>query len=129
MPPAQRLVQICLFILAAIALTGGVLQMSLGQPDTAPRLDNVHRFLAGIYLGCGFIAAWAAVTIRQQGTLVYLIALAVFIAAIGRLISMAKVGLPEPHALWLAYVISELVIPVVIAAGQYATNRRVGKGA
>jgi hypothetical protein len=77
MPPAQRIVQICLFILAAIALFGGVLQMSLGQPGTTPRLDNVHRFLAGIYLGCGIIAAWAAVTIRQQGTLIYLIALAV----------------------------------------------------
>src|SRR4051794_19046981 len=124
MPPSTRIVQICLFILAAIALFGGVLQMSLGQPDTAPRLDNVHRFLAGIYLGCGFIAAWAAITIRQQGTLIYLIALAVFIAAIGRLISMATIGLPEPHALWLAYVISELAIPVVLVAGQYATRRR-----
>ena len=124
MPIPQRIVQICLFILAAIALFGGVLQMSLGQPDTTPRLDNVHRFLAGIYLGCGIIAVWAAVTIRQQRTLIYLIALAVFIAAIGRLISMAKVGLPEPHALWLAYVISELVIPVILVAGQYATQRR-----
>jgi hypothetical protein len=124
MPVPQRIVQICLFLLAAIALFGGALQMSLGQPDTAPRLDNVHRFLAGIYLGCGFIAAWAAITIREQRVLVYLIALAVFIAAIGRLISMAKVGLPEPHALWLAYVISELAIPVILVAGQYAASRR-----
>src|SRR5437667_7259814 len=124
MPFSQRIVQICLFTLAAIALFGGVLQMSLGQPDTAPRLDNIHRFLAGIYLGCGIIAAWAAVTIRQQGTLIYLIALAVFIAAIGRLISMAKVGLPEPHALWLAYVISELVIPVIIVAAHRTTHSR-----
>jgi hypothetical protein len=68
MPIPQRIVQICLFILAAIALFGGMLQMSLGQPETAPRLDNVHRFLAGIYLGCAFIAGWAAITIREQGT-------------------------------------------------------------
>ena len=74
MPASQRIVQVCLFIMAAIALFGGVLQMSLGQPETTPRLDNVHRFLAGIYLGCGFIAGWAAVTVRQQGTLIYLIA-------------------------------------------------------
>jgi len=87
MPASQRIVQVCLFILAAIALFGGVLQMSLGQPDTAPRLDNVHRFLAGVYLGCGFIAGWAGITIRQQTALVYLIALAVFIAAIGRVVS------------------------------------------
>jgi len=116
MQASQRTVQICLFILAAIGLFGGVLQMSLGQPDTTPRLDNLHRFLAGIYLGCGIIAAWAAITIRQQGTLIYLIALAVFIAASGRLISMAKVGLPEPHVLWLAYVASELILPAIIVA-------------
>src|SRR5215212_4037879 len=124
MPATQRIVQICLFILAAIALFGGVLQVSLGQPDTAPRLDNVHRFLAGIYLGCGFIALWAAITIRQQGTLIYLFALAVFIAAIGRLISMAKVGLPEPHALWLAYVASELILPLIIVLAHRASSRQ-----
>ena len=123
MPIPQRIVQICLFILAAIGLFGGVLQMSLGQPDTTPRLDNVHRFLAGIYLGCGIIAAWAAVTIRQQGTLIYLIALAVFIAAVGRLISMAKVGLPEPHALWWGYLLSELILPVIIVLAHRAANR------
>ena len=83
MPANQRTVQVCLFIMAAIALFGGVLQMSLGQPDTTPRLDNVHRFLAGIYLGCGIIAAWAAVTVRQQGTLIYLIALGVVLGGHG----------------------------------------------
>jgi uncharacterized protein DUF4345 len=126
MPIPQRTVQICLFILAAIGLFGGVLQMSLGQPETAPRLDNVHRFLAGIYLGCGIIAAWAAVTIRQQGTLIYLIALAVFIAAIGRLISMAKVGVPDPSALWWGYAASELILPAIIAAAHFATTHRRG---
>ena len=77
--------------------------MSLGQPETTMRLDNVHRFLAGIYLGCGIIALWAAITIRQQGTLIYLIALGVCLGAIGRLISMAKVGVPDPPALWFGY--------------------------
>ena len=123
MTASERIVQICLLIMAAIALFGGVLQMSLGQPDTTPRLDNVHRFLAGIYLGCGFIAAWAAITVRQQRTLIYLIALAVFIAAIGRLISMAKVGLPEPHWLWLAYVGSEIILPLIIVIAHRARDR------
>jgi len=59
MPISQRTVQICLLLFAAIGLFGGTLQMSLGQPDTTPRLDNVHRFLAGIYLGCGIVARWA----------------------------------------------------------------------
>ena len=123
MPITQRTVQICLFILAAIALIGGTLQMSLGQPETTMRYDNLHRFLAGIYLGCGIITAWVAVTIRQHGTLVYLIALAVAIAAVGRLISMAKVGLPEPHALWVGYAASELILPAIIALAHRASRR------
>ena len=69
---------------AAIAIFGGALQMYLGQPDTAPRLDNVHRFMAGVYLSTGVINLWAAFTIREQGTLVYLLALGVFLAGVGR---------------------------------------------
>ena len=76
MLPSQRIVQICLFLFAAIAISGGILQMYLGEPDTTQRLDNIHRFLAGIYLACGFICLWAAITVRQQNTLVFLIALA-----------------------------------------------------
>jgi Domain of unknown function (DUF4345) len=124
MPITQRIVQVCLFLVTAIALTGGPLQMVLGQPDTAPRLDNVHRFLAGIYLGSGFIALWAAITIRQQGTLVYLIALSVFLAGTGRLVSMSIVGLPQPSALWLGYLIPELLLPAIIVLAQRAANRR-----
>src|SRR5689334_15587255 len=115
MPATQRLVQVCLFLVAAIALFGGSLQMYLGQPETTPRLDNVHRFMAGVYLSMGFISAWAAVTVRQQGTLVYLIALGVFMAGLGRLLSISQVGLPEPAGLWLGYLIPELLVPVIMA--------------
>lgn len=124
----QHIVRICLFLLAAIALFGGTLQMSLGQPDTTPRLDNVHRFLAGIYFGCGLIALWAGWTIREQGTLVLLMALAVLIAGIGRLVSMSQVGLPEPHALWLTYVGSELVLPVIMVAAHLSGSKAGPKG-
>jgi hypothetical protein len=123
MPATQRIVQVCLFLIAAIALSGGTLQMVLGQPDTTPRLDNVHRFMAGVYMATGAISLWAAITIREQGTLVYLIALGIFLGGCGRLLSISKVGLPEPTALWLAYLIPELVIPVVIALAHRASHR------
>ena len=129
MPLSQRVVQICLFIFAAIAIFGGTLQMYLGQPETTPRLDNVHRFLAGIYLGTGLICAWAAITIRRQDTLVYLIAVAVFLAGIGRLVSISQVGLPEPAAVWLGYLIPELVLPYVVAAAHAMTKRKGVAGA
>ncbi len=110
----QHVVQACLFVVAAIAMLGGALQMVLGQPDTSPRLDNVHRFMAGVYFSTGVIAAWAGFTIRQQGMLVYLLALGVLLAGIGRLVSIAKVGLPKPAAVWLGYLVPELALPIII---------------
>ena len=123
MPTPQRITQVCLFIVAAIALVGGTVQMVLGQPETTPRLDNVHRFLAGVYFSVGVISFWAARTIRRQGTLVYLIALGVFLAGCGRLFSISQVGLPTPHAVWLGYLIPELALPFVIALAHRASPR------
>lgn len=119
---AQWIVRICLFLVAAIAMAGGALQMKLGQPDTTPRLDNVHRFMAGVYFSTGLINGWAAITIRQQGTLVYLLALGVLLAGIGRLVSIRQVGLPQPAGVWLGYLVPELVLPFVIAGAQYASG-------
>ena len=116
---SQTVVQVCLFIVAAIAISGGTLQMILGQPQTEPRLDNVHRFMAGVYLSTGLISLWAAITVRQQGTLVYLLALGVFLAGMGRLLSISKVGLPKPTAVWLGYLIPELLLPVVITTAHF----------
>lgn len=118
---SQWTVRVCLFLVAAIAIFGGTLQMFLGQPDTSPRLDNVHRFMAGVYLSTGLISLWAAITIRQQGTLVYLLAAGVLLAGIGRLVSIRLVGLPKPTAVWLGYLIPELVLPFVIAGAHYAS--------
>jgi len=126
---SQRIVQVCLFLVAAIAMFGGALQMYLGQPDTAPRLDNVHRFMAGVYFSTGLINLWAAVTIRRQGTLIFLLALGVFLAGIGRLVSISQVGLPEPAAVWLGYLIPELLLPVIITVAQLATNQRASQAA
>ena len=126
---SQHVVRVCLFLVAAIAVFGGTLQMYLGEPDTSPRLDNVHRFMAGVYLSTGVISFWAATTIRRQGTLVFLLAFGVFMAGIGRLVSISQVGLPEPAAVWLGYLIPELLLPVVITVAQLVTNRNASRGA
>jgi len=116
---SQIVVQVCLFAFAAIAVAGGSLQMALGQPDTSARLDNIHRFMAGIYLFMGIICGWAAVTVGQQGTLVYPIAAGVVVAGCGRLLSMRKVGVPQPAALWLGYLVPELLLPWVLAGAHF----------
>jgi hypothetical protein len=123
MPASQRVVQICLLLLAAIGMFGGALQMVLGQPGTTPRLDNVHRFMAGIYFGSALIALWTGLTVRQQGTLVFLIAIGVFLGAVGRLVSMSVVGLPDPPAVWLGYLLPELVVPWIIVIAHTLARR------
>lgn len=120
---SQRIAQACLFLAGAIAVFGGTLQMYLGQPETSPRLDNVHRFMGGIYLMSGVVGLWAAATIRQHSTLVFLLALTVLVGGIGRVISISKVGLPEPSSVWLGYLVPELILPWVIIAAQIVTNR------
>ncbi len=122
---SQRVVQISLLLMAAIGLFGGSLQMYLGQPDTTPRLDNVHRFMAGIYLGSGLLALWVALTVRRHDTLIYLLAFAVLLGGTGRLVSISVVGLPEPAAVWLGYLVPELLLPIVIFAAQRMTDRRL----
>src|SRR5690348_17502083 len=119
---SQIIVRICLFIVAAIALSGGTLQFLRGQPETEPRLDNVHRFMAGVYFSTGLIALWAGITIRQQGTLVYLLALGLLLAGSGRLLSISRVGLPKPAAVWLGYLVPELALPFIIAGAHYASG-------
>ena len=101
--------------------------MYLGQPDTTPRLDNAHRLMAGVYLANGAINRWAALNLRQQGTLVYLLALGVLLAGIGRLVSISQVGLPEPAAVWLGYLVPELLLPFVIAIAHGVTNRNASR--
>jgi hypothetical protein len=117
---SQIVVRVCLALIGAIALAGGALQFVLGQPDTSARLDNVHRFMAGVYFSTGLICIWAAITIRQQGTLVYLLALGIFLAGCGRLVSIWMVGVPQPAALWLGYLVPELALPVLIVAAHAA---------
>lgn len=129
MKASQRIVQVCLFLVAAIAMFGGTVQMVLGQPETTPRLDNVHRFMAGVYFATGVISFWTAMTIRRQSTLVFLLAFGVLMAGIGRLVSISQVGLPTPSAVWLGYLIPELVLPFVITLAQLSASRMPADGA
>lgn len=122
---SQRVVQACLFLVGAIAVFGGSLQLYLGQPETTPRLDNVHRFMGGIYLMSGVMALWAASTVRTHDTLIYLMAATAFVGGLGRVLSITKVGLPEPHALWIGYLVPELLIPIVIIVAQVMTRRQL----
>ena len=120
----QRIIQICLFLLAIISMFGGALQMYLGEPETSPRLDNIHRFMAGVYFSMGPLAIWVAITIKKHNHLIYFLAFSVMMAGVGRLISMSVVGLPSN--IFLIYLMPELFLPIVMIASQIWLNRKLG---
>jgi len=48
---------------------------------------------------------------------------AVFLAGVGRLISMTKVGVPEPAIVWLGYLTPELLVPCIMVLAHRAARR------
>ena len=52
------------------------------------------RFLAGIWLGLGLASWWLVPRIAQETVLFRFLWMMIFLGGVGRLISMASVGLP-----------------------------------
>jgi len=96
--------------------------MYLGEPEINPRLDNIHRFMAGVYFSMGPLAIWTAITIRKHNELIFFLAFSVFMAGLGRLISMSIVGLPGK--IFLIYLLPELILPLIMVVSQIIVNRK-----
>ncbi|HRP57212.1 DUF4345 domain-containing protein [Agriterribacter sp.] len=90
---------ILLGIVALICFLGGINIMLKGAmyflpKDTPPQLvlDNLVRFLSGIYLGSGFLFAYASFNVENTGNLVYFLGLIVVFSGLGRLYSRVQAG-------------------------------------
>ena len=77
--------KIILGMVTTICFLGGINLLTKGAksflPDSLPvqpRLDNLFRFLSGIYLGLGFLMLWVTIHSSQAGDLLYFIAITVF---------------------------------------------------
>lgn len=91
--------QILLSIVALICLLGGMNLLIKGagsfMPEktaTLPILDNLFRFLSGIYFSLGFLMAYVVFHFHEINNLVYFIGLVVIFSGLGRLYSRLKVG-------------------------------------
>lgn len=92
-------ISILLGIVALICFLGGINIMVKGAMSFLPKetppqlvLDNLIRFLSGIYLGSGFLFGYAAFHVESLGNAVYLLGLIVIFSGLGRLYSRFKVG-------------------------------------
>lgn len=115
------ILRIIFIALAGLAISGGTLSLWKGSAlpgvNAVPELDNVYRFMAGMYLGTGIICLWMAYTLENQGALVYLMALTVFLAGTGRCISLSLKGISNKK--FYLYTVAELVLAMVITLLQY----------
>jgi hypothetical protein len=91
--------KIILGMVTTICFLGGINLLTKGAksflPDSLPvqpTLDNLFRFLSGIYLGLGFLMLWVTIHSSQAGDLLYFIAITVFFSGLGRLYSRIKAG-------------------------------------
>lgn len=95
----QLSIQIIITLVTLICFLGGANLLIKGAHSFLPAatppqrvLDNLMRFLSGIYFGLGFLLAWVAFHISEIEDLVYFIGIVVICSGLGRLYSRIRVG-------------------------------------
>lgn len=91
--------EILLGLVTLICFLGGLNLLLKGAhaflPETTPPqrvLDNLFRFLSGIYFGLGFLMAWVVFHLQEANDFIYCIGIVVVFSGLGRLYSRTKVG-------------------------------------
>ncbi|MBS1622244.1 MAG: DUF4345 domain-containing protein [Bacteroidetes bacterium] len=90
---------ILLGLVALICFLGGLNIIFKGamhflpkEQPAQPILDNLVRFLGGIYFGCGFLLAYSAFHAEELGNITYFLGIVVLFSGLGRLFSRYKLG-------------------------------------
>jgi hypothetical protein len=116
--------QILLSVVSLICLLGGMNLLLKGAdfflPDNIPvppYLDNIFRFLSGIYFGLGFLMTWVVFNLYQISQLVYFIGIVVAFSGLGRLYSKIKVGSAGKYNNNI--MLFEIILGICIALLQY----------
>jgi hypothetical protein len=116
--------QILLGLVSLICLLGGMNLLLKGAGSFLPEavaappvLDNLFRFLSGIYFSLGFLMAYVVFNFHETNNLIYFIGLVVIFSGLGRLYSRIKVG---PSTNYLKFImIFEIVLGIVIILLEY----------
>lgn len=116
--------QVLLGLLSLICLLGGMNLLIKGADtfltESIPaqkKLDNLFRFMSGIYFALGFLVAYVIYNLRYQDGLIYFIGLVVIFSGLGRLYSKIKVGSAGKY--FDNMMIVELTLGAVIIVLQY----------
>ncbi|MEO6948136.1 MAG: DUF4345 domain-containing protein [Ginsengibacter sp.] len=92
-------IKILLGIVSLICFLGGINLLLKGAnsflPENTPPqriLDNLFRFLSGIYFSMAFLIAWVIFHFQHETDLIYFLGIPVIFSGLGRLYSRVKVG-------------------------------------
>ena len=116
--------QILIGLVSLICLLGGMNLLIKGAgsflPQTTPTppvLDDLFRFLSGIYFSLGFLTAWVVFNLHEIHELIYFIGIVVVFSGLGRLYSRIKVGSAGKYFDFI--MAFEIVLGLVIILLQY----------
>lgn len=116
--------QILLGLVAAICFLGGANILLKGAKSFLPEgtppqivLDNIIRFLSGIYFGMGFLLVWVVVHVSGINDLIYFLGIVVVFSGLGRLYSRIKVGKGNTYLTFIMYF--EIALGLAIILLQY----------
>jgi hypothetical protein len=124
----RRGLQVILTVLGAVAVAFGgltVLTGAGGVVDGGPvsaSVDSEMRFYAAWYLGAGVLMLRSVGRVEAEGPTIRLVCVVFLIAAAARVLSIVALG--APHPLFVALMVIEFAIPVVIVPWQGAVARR-----
>jgi hypothetical protein len=116
--------QILLGLVALICFLGGTNLLLKGVHAFLPAnlppqliLDNLMRFLSGIYFSLGFLMVWIVIHVDTAGDIIYFIGIVVTFSGLGRLYSRTKVGSAGKY--FDNIMVFEIVLGIVIVMLQY----------
>jgi hypothetical protein len=119
--------KILLGLVTLICLAGGLNLLIKGAASflsntfsPQPVLDNLFRFLSGIYFGLGFLMAWVIFHFQELHSLIYFVGLVVIFSGMGRLYSRIKVGPAGKY--FDGMMIIEIMLGICIVVLQYFRN-------
>lgn len=116
--------QILLGIVSLVCLLGGLNLLLKGAhsflPKTIPPqpvLDDLFRFLSGIYFGLGILMAWVVFNFHEINDLIYFIGIVVIFSGLGRLYSRIKLGSAGKY--FDTMMVFEIILGIAIILLQY----------
>lgn len=116
--------QILLGAVSLICFTGGSNLLIKGAGSFLPEktkppiiLDNLFRFLSGIYFGMAFLLAWVVIHIHEVNELNYFLGIVISCSGLGRLYSRIQVGSGGKYL--DSIMVFEIVLGIAIILLQY----------